>query len=483
MRKLLAAGSAAALIAGMGVLGTPVAHAAPATYTIEVLPGLAGDDYVWAQDLNDAGDVLGTSSDGTRTDAVVWRAATRKTPEVVVKGAAEVAGISGNGVVAGNTMTETTWWRPFISKNGSLSVLQSGQTQETRFVDVSETGTVVDNEGSLWTSITSKTVLPRSGGGLSLSNVETYGISRNGNYVVGATYTASGPTGVRWAGKKLQALGKPSGSTDSGASSVNDRGVSVGGATMKNGSDRSVIWDSNGTPSWLPSAPGLEVQGPTAINNNGVVVGAGRRYEETMAGYDAGLVWSEGKVHNLNDLVDTPAGVTVVAAFDINSAGQITGLVNVPDKSSSYGVTRGFIATPKPFDVYTTPGTHNYNGRVWNTTCEKYSQTTRCRTDIDATQVKVVGGKYVHVKGRAFNNLTYLPSPRSLWKDNPLGRKGAFTKDGRKWKTDCDTAQTGRNGCRSYILASVIRATPKGGGKYTYIVNNEWVFNNIVKFK
>ncbi len=483
MRNVLAVGSAAVLIAGMSVVAAPLAHAAPLTYTIEVLPGLSGDDYVWAQELNDAGDVLGNSGDGTRTDAVVWRASNRNAPTVVAQGAAEVAGISGNGVVAGNTMAETTWWRPFIAKNGSVSVLQSGETQQNRFIDVSETGTVLDSEGSLWTSINSKTVLPRSGGGLSLSEFETNGISRNGNYVVGANYAGSNPGGLRWAGKKLQALGKPNGSTDSGANSVNDRGVSVGGATMQNGSDRSVIWDSKGTPSWLPAAPGLEVQGPTAINNSGIIVGAGRKSNQTMAGYDAGLLWSEGKVHNLNDLITKPAGVQVIAAFDINSSGQITGLVNVPDKSSSDGVTRGFIATPKAFDVYTTHGTHTYNGRLWKTTCEKYSQTTRCRTDIDATQVKVVGGKYVHVKGWAFNNLTYLPSARSLWKNNPLGYKGEFTKDGRKWRTDCDTAQTGRNGCRSYIYASVIKATATGGGKYTYAVANEWVFNNIVKFK
>lgn len=43
-------------------------------------------------------------------------------------------------------------------------------------------------------------------------------------------------------------------------------------------------------------------------------------------------------------------------------------------------------------NVYTTPGTHHVNGRQWNTTCEKYSQTYRCRTNIQSTRVVYQGG-------------------------------------------------------------------------------------------
>ncbi|NHB85096.1 CAP domain-containing protein [Tessaracoccus sp. HDW20] len=42
-------------------------------------------------------------------------------------------------------------------------------------------------------------------------------------------------------------------------------------------------------------------------------------------------------------------------------------------------------------NVYLTPGTHNVNGRLWRTVCEPYSQTKRCRTEIQATQVQQVG--------------------------------------------------------------------------------------------
>lgn len=104
-------------------------------------------------------------------------------------------------------------------------------------------------------------------------------------------------------------------------------------------------------------------------------------------------------------------------------------------------------------DVYTTPGEHVSGGREWRTWCEPYSQTARC-----TTQLKVAGIW-------TFNNLTYLPSPRSLWGKNPLATPGDHRVQGRTWRTECDTARTGRNGCRSYLWDG-----------------HKFVFNNLVQF-
>lgn len=133
-------------------------------------------------------------------------------------------------------------------------------------------------------------------------------------------------------------------------------------------------------------------------------------------------------------------------------------------------------------DVYTTPGTHHVNGRDWRTTCEPYSATTRCRTEIYATQVSQVHGKFVSRNGWYFNNLTYVASPRKLWATNPLGHTGSWTAaDGRKWRTECDTPATGHNGCRSYIVASVIESY-KQGGTWHYRWTSKWIFNDMVRF-
>ncbi|MDO5734946.1 MAG: leucine-rich repeat domain-containing protein [Propionibacteriaceae bacterium] len=133
-------------------------------------------------------------------------------------------------------------------------------------------------------------------------------------------------------------------------------------------------------------------------------------------------------------------------------------------------------------DVYTTPGQHRLNGRDWRTTCEPYSQTTRCRTEIKATQVTQVNGRFISRTDWFFNNLTYVQSPRSLWENNPLGNTGSWTAhDGRRWSTECDTSTSGANGCRSYIRASVIEAY-KRGGRWNYRWTTKNVFNNIVRF-
>ncbi|MGD8216445.1 beta-N-acetylhexosaminidase [Aestuariimicrobium sp. Y1814] len=135
-----------------------------------------------------------------------------------------------------------------------------------------------------------------------------------------------------------------------------------------------------------------------------------------------------------------------------------------------------------PVDLYTTPGYHNVNGREWFTECEPYSQTTRCRTDIWASQVRVVDGEPRWVHGWAFNNLTYLPLDRSVWGDNPLANNTAWTaEDGREWYTECDTATTGANGCRSHIWSTVWEATSPGAATFHQV--DKWVFNNMVRFK
>lgn len=130
---------------------------------------------------------------------------------------------------------------------------------------------------------------------------------------------------------------------------------------------------------------------------------------------------------------------------------------------------------------YTHPGQREFNGRMWNTTCQAYSITTRCRAEIWATQVEVVDGKYQFVNGWVFNNLTYLASNGARWKGNPLAEDGQFTQDGRVWKTECFTEWTGDNGCRSFIYATVIEPT-KGASGWEFKQVDKWLFNNVVQF-
>ncbi|AQP45642.1 endo-1,4-beta-xylanase [Tessaracoccus flavus] len=157
----------------------------------------------------------------------------------------------------------------------------------------------------------------------------------------------------------------------------------------------------------------------------------------------------------------------------------------VADPDGWLGVTP---PAPRPKYVgvvpYTKAGLHDHNGRKWSTTCEVYSQTERCRTEIWATTVKRVGDSYVRETGWAFNNLTYLPyMTRAQWAGNPLGHTGQWTgTDGALWRTECDTPLTGGNACRTFRWTTVYDATRNPSGGYTFSQENTWVFNNQVLF-
>lgn len=140
------------------------------------------------------------------------------------------------------------------------------------------------------------------------------------------------------------------------------------------------------------------------------------------------------------------------------------------------GATLGIVSPSlAKADVYTEPGDHVENGRYWNTDCEMYSSNVvRCETVIWATTVVEHDGSYYNHDAWTFNNMTYLPAPSGVWEANPLASAGTWTgDDGRKWRTECNTDNTGGNACRSYVSAGVL--TPSGP-------TTKWVFNNMVNF-
>ncbi|MDO5737531.1 MAG: hypothetical protein Q4P15_13770 [Propionibacteriaceae bacterium] len=155
-----------------------------------------------------------------------------------------------------------------------------------------------------------------------------------------------------------------------------------------------------------------------------------------------------------------------------------------PSATPSKNPTQGPPAFPKlPFTVYNTPGMHDVNGRSWSTTCEPYSRTWRCRTEIWGTKITLESGRFVARNGWSFNNLTYLPAPRSMWKGNPLGEGRSWTAvDGRQWRTECDTPITGRNGCRSFVTSRIIVNLAAPGAPVRYGWKTVEVFNNMVQF-
>lgn len=254
------------------------------------------------------------------------------------------------------------------------------------------------------------------------------------------------------------------------------------------------------------SASGVTVEMTLPAGVTVVDVAGGNQGGDVLT-WSAGTLAADGGTWTrtvvLRTPADHPAGM-LTARLSANDDGA-RGQDPTPDNNVDTDVTEvnrpAPTPTPKPTPTptptpstppvnpdllhYVTPGYHKVNGRDWFTQCEPYSQTSRCWTYIWARAARVQpGGGYGITDGWLFNNLTYLPSKRALWVDNPLGQNAEWvaTTDGRPWRTECDTRATGRNACRSYNEVSVLVATPKGGGKYTYAWQKRWLFNNMVLF-
>lgn len=175
-------------------------------------------------------------------------------------------------------------------------------------------------------------------------------------------------------------------------------------------------------------------------------------------------------------------GTTVVQAIfppNMPKGRYPTRLVNRTRKINDISPQPGYYIDWEGTAPYSKPGEYNHNGRRWRTNCEPYSKTQRCRTEIWSTQVVYDKGRYVTRSGWVFNNLTYTPSPRKLWRNNPLGKNAQWTskEDGARWRTECDTRATGRGACRTYRYQKVV---VRSGSWYSQAY--QWVFNNVVYF-
>jgi uncharacterized membrane protein len=120
---------------------------------------------------------------------------------------------------------------------------------------------------------------------------------------------------------------------------LNERSVVVGEERI--GTDWHAVQWSDGLPTVLPGLPGLRHTRAVAVNNSGAAVGYATGFYGFATIDGRAILWSEGRAHDLNDLVELPAGHVLRAASDINEKGAIVGSMSTPD-----GV-RGFLLKPR----------------------------------------------------------------------------------------------------------------------------------------
>lgn len=101
---------------------------------------------------------------------------------------------------------------------------------------------------------------------------------------------------------------------------------------------RAVQW-VDGEARVLPGLPGLRHSRAVAVNHAGLAVGYATGFYGFSTIDGRALLWHDGRVVDLNDLVDLPAGHVLRAASDINGAGTVVGTMSTPDGLRGFSLT------------------------------------------------------------------------------------------------------------------------------------------------
>jgi probable HAF family extracellular repeat protein len=163
-----------------------------------------------------------------------------------------------------------------------------------------------------------------------------YGVNTNGQ-VVGYADTASGTHAFVYSNGVMSDLGTMTGSGFSEAIAINNKGQIAGYSSAPPGGATKAFLYSNGVMQNLGAPPGAWATRAMAINNNGQIVGVSYTTNATNRAF----LFNDGVIVDLNTLLPSGSGWTLLVAEGINDSGQIVGCGISP-----LGKTNAFLLTP-----------------------------------------------------------------------------------------------------------------------------------------
>jgi probable HAF family extracellular repeat protein len=303
------------------------------SYTITSLGSLGGTVSVPLA-LNDRGEVVGFSytPSNEAARAFLYRKG-RMTDLGTLGGASSIAmSINDRGAIVGRSSVapSTDQIDAFLDRGGKLTDLGplSQAFVEGGSVSINDAGAVAGLSGSGFDAfVHSRRTIIDVGSLAGLGSVAR-DINNDGQ-VVGfaptsvqpATSSTSPPTVIyhaffedRGAMNDLGTLG----GTDSGATSINDRGAVVGFSDTANNAAIHAFLDTWGKMADLGTLGGRNSVA-NAINDEGAVVGAA----QTSTAAQHGFIDRRGRMIDLNSMIPAKSGIVITDAEDVNDRGAI----------------------------------------------------------------------------------------------------------------------------------------------------------------
>lgn len=306
--------------------------------------GTLGGDWSKAYGINDSGQVVGQSRDSDgESFAFLWSEGTMTNLGTLDGHPSSIArGINNLGQVVGRASFP---WRALLWSDGTMTQVSMAHSMAYDINDLGQiVGSASNSDGDIHAFLWSDGTATDLGtlGGFDSSSAD--GINNSGQ-VVGSCWSFSGgwtSKAFLWADGTMTDLGTLGGER-SGAEAINNSGQIVGWAENSDGDAPAFLW-SDGTMTELGTL-GANWGVAWAINDLGQVVGTGAYNDEDAEEDWVAVLWSDGMVWDLNDLIAPDLGWKLMYAEDINNHGHIVGW------GQYQGEIRAFLLVPEPGSI------------------------------------------------------------------------------------------------------------------------------------
>jgi probable HAF family extracellular repeat protein len=335
------------LLALFGLLSAFASLAAEQiTYTITGLGGLSATEFAKVSSINDSGQIAGTSAN----HAFLWENGVMTDLGTLGGNLSAANAINDRGQVAGESNTASGEMHAFLWEHGVMTDLgTAGETSSAH--GINNRGEIVG--ATFGKNVRGGAVLWKNGGRQSLGDMGPSGngitaipINDKGEVVGVSSGFASNRGGVVraviWQSGVIQDIGTLGG-MHSTANALNDRREVVGWAEIGDQSTDAFLWQ-DGVMRDLGRLPGSLIKPGTGsqaavVNGHGQAVGSSLNSK----GKSRAVIWEDGNITDLNDLIPGATGLVLTQATAINNRGQVV----VEQQTHSDGPTKSLLLTPR----------------------------------------------------------------------------------------------------------------------------------------